>query len=117
MEIVLVHMAEFDTADTYFKDFGIQDLEQISDPECKYYAAFGLVKGSFSQLFGLKTWMRGFEIAATEQMLPARTRIGDGLQMPGIFMIRHAEIIGSFIHNSVADKPDYQSFIAVCHIH
>lgn len=117
VKIVLVHMADFDTADTYFKDFGIQDLEQISDPECKYYAAFGLVKGSFSQLFGLKTWMRGFEIAATEQMLPARTRIGDGLQMPGIFMIRHAEIIGSFIHNSVADKPDYQSFIAVCHIH
>ena len=76
-----------------------------------------LLKGSFSQLFGLKTWIRGFEIATTKQMLPDNRRIGDGLQMPGIFLLKNGVVVESFIHNSVADKPDYDSFIEVCHIH
>lgn len=116
IKIVLVHMADVDRADLYFKKFGIKNIEHVSDPECKYYAMFGLVKGSFSQLMGLKTWIRGFEIAAAQQMLPSVTRIGDGLQMPGIFLIRDCNVIESFIHNSVADKPNYESFIQVCQI-
>jgi hypothetical protein len=116
IHIVLVHMSDFETAEGYFKKHHLQKIEHVSDPECKYYALFGLVKGSFGQLFGLKTWIRGFEIAATKQMLPSVTRIGDGLQMPGIFLIRHGEVIESFIHNSVADKPNYETFIQVCHL-
>lgn len=116
IRVVLVHMSDYDTAEGYFKKFGLKDIEHVSDPDCKYYAAFGLIKGSFSQLFGLKTWIRGFEIAATKQMLPDNKRIGDGLQMPGIFLIRHGGIVESFIHNSVADKPDFETFIEVCHI-
>ncbi len=116
IKIVLVHMSDYTTASGYFKKFGINDLEQVSDIECRFYAIFGLVKGSFSQLFGLKTWMRGFEIAATKQMLPGLTRIGDGLQMPGIFLIKDGTIIESFIHNSVADKPNYETFIEICHL-
>jgi peroxiredoxin len=116
VKIIMVHMADHDTAISYFKKFNIQDLEHVSDPECKFYQIFGLIKGSFSQLFGLKTWVRGVEIAATRQMLPDTKRIGDGLQMPGIFLIKDGEIIESFIHNSVADKPDYDNFLEVCHI-
>lgn len=116
IKIVLVHMSDYKTASSYFKKFNIQDLEQVSDEACKYYAAFGLVKGSFSQLFGLKTLIRGFEIASTKQMLPGLTRIGDGLQMPGIFLLKDGAIVESFIHSSVADKPDYDSFLEVCHI-
>lgn len=114
--VVLVHMSDFETAEGYFKKHNLKNIEHVSDPDCKYYALFGLVKGSFSQLFGLKTWIRGFEIAATKQMLPSTTRIGDGLQMPGIFLIKEGIVIESFIHNSVADKPDYETFIQVCQI-
>ncbi|MBP6238158.1 MAG: AhpC/TSA family protein [Saprospiraceae bacterium] len=116
IKIVLVHMSDIKTAESYFKKYGIDNVEHVSDPECKYYAVFGLVKGSFSQLFGLKTWLRGFEIAATKQVLPGTTRIGDGFQMPGIFLLKDSNVIESFIHNSVADKPDYESFIDVCHL-
>jgi peroxiredoxin len=116
IKIVLVHMSDYSTAEGYFKDFKLKDIEHVSDPDCKYYAAFGLVKGSFSQLYGLKTWVRGFEISATKQLLPDSKRIGDGLQMPGIFLIRNGAVVESFIHNSVADKPDFETFIEVCHI-
>lgn len=116
INVVLIHMADNETADEYFRKFKLIDIEHVSDLECKYYAAFGLIKGSFSQLYGLKTWLRGFEIASTKQLLPDSKRIGDGLQMPGIFLLRHGAIVESFIHNSVADKPDFETFIEVCHI-
>lgn len=116
IHVVLVHMSDFETADMYFKKFDLSEIEHVSDPECKYYTAFGLIKGSFSQLYGLKTWLRGVEIAATKQLLPDSKRIGDGLQMPGIFLLRNGKIIESFIHNSIADKPDFESFIQVCHL-
>lgn len=116
IKIIMVHMADDELAETYFKQFGIGELEHVSDPECKYYSIFGLVKGSFGQLFGLKTWMRGFEIAVTKQMLPSSKRIGDGLQMPGIFLIKNGKIIQSFIHVSVADRPNYETFVEVCRV-
>ncbi len=109
-------MADSEVADGYFKEFGLENVEHVSDPECKNYAIFGLVKGSFSQLYGLKTWIRGFEITTTKPNLPTITRIGDGLQMPGIYLLRNGNVVESFIHNSVADKPNYEAFINVCHI-
>ena len=105
IKVVLVHMSDFETAESYFKKFNLIDIEHVSDPDCKYYAAFGLIKGSFSQLFGLKTWIRGFEIATTKQMLPDNRRIGDGLQMPGIFLLKNGIVVESFIHNSELTNP------------
>jgi peroxiredoxin len=116
IKIVLVHMADEQTAESYFKSYNLKNIEHISDPNCKLYEAFGLIKGNFSQLFGLKTWIRGFEIAATKQIVPGLIRIGDGFQMPGMFVLKDGAIIESFIHNSVADKPNYESFIQVCNI-
>ena len=114
IKIVLVHMSDNETAEIYFKKFNLKNIAHISDPECKIYASFGLLKGSFSQLFGLKTWIRGFEVAATKQILPTIYKIGDGLQMPGIFLLKNATIVGSFIHKTASDKPNYENLIAVC---
>jgi peroxiredoxin len=116
VHVVMVHMAEFDVAESYMKEFSLTDIEHISDIDCKIYAMFGLVKGSFSQLFGLKTWIRGFEIAVTKQMIPSNKRVGDGFQMPGVFLIKDGEVVSSFIHKSVADKPDYEGLIQTCSI-
>ncbi|MBK9735374.1 MAG: AhpC/TSA family protein [Saprospiraceae bacterium] len=116
IKIVFVHMSDNDTAEAYFKKYNFKNLEHVSDGECKVYGLFGLVKGTFSQLFGLKTWIRGFEIAATKQIMPTMQKIGDGFQMPGIFLIKDGAIIDGFKHHSVADKPDYETFIQMCHI-
>ncbi len=113
---VFVHMDENQTAEEYFRKFGLPKVEHVSDPDCRYYEVFGLVKGKYSQLFGLKTWLRGAEVAATKGIYPAAPGVGDGLQMPGIFLIRDAKVVYSFIHHSVADKPDYHSFIRSCNL-
>jgi peroxiredoxin len=116
VRVVMVHMADYEVAENYMEVFKIKDIEHISDKDCKIYAMFGLVKGSFSQLFGLKTWIRGFEIAVTKQMIPSSVRVGDGFQMPGVFLIKDGEVKGSFIHRSVADKPNYEQLIEGCAI-
>jgi peroxiredoxin len=116
IQVIFVHMSSAETAETYFKNNELSEFDHISDPDCKLYASFGLTKGSFSQLFGLKTWIRGFEVATTKQIFPSSASIGDGLQMPGIFLIKSGEVIESFIHHSVADKPNYEAFIHNCSV-
>lgn len=111
---VFVHMTDNETAEKYFKEYHWDPAIHVSDPETRFYLAFGLVKGRFSQLFGLKTFVRGFEAAATKGIFPTLTTIGDGYQMPGIFLVKDGKILDSFIHASAADKPDYDTLIRCC---
>ena len=115
VQIVLVHMSDNATAEKYFKDYKLSNVIHASDPECKHYAAFGLVKGSFNQLFGLKNLIRGVEQTFKGNLITLK-QIGDGFQMPGIFMVRGGKVIDSYLHRYAADRPDYDSIIACCEI-
>jgi len=113
IKVVLVHMSDFETAETYFEKFKIPGIENISDPSCGLYATFGLGKGSVSQLFGLKNFIRGFE--TTVKGVPIGLRqIGDGFQMPGVFLIRNGKVMDSYIHASASDRPNYDSLMQCC---
>ncbi len=113
INVVLVHMSDYSTAEVYFEKFNISGIENISDPECKLYATFGLGKGSVSQLFGLKNFIRGFE--TTIKGIPIGIRqIGDGFQMPGVFLIRNGRVMDSYIHASASDRPDYEKIMQCC---
>ncbi len=114
-KIIFVHMTDKDTADQYFTRFNLEGATHISDPECKYYQAFGLSKGTFSQLFGLATWIRGFD-AGVMQGHGIGAQIGDGFQMPGVFAIREGVIKSSFIHKLSSDRPDYYQLVKSCTI-
>jgi len=114
VNIVLVHMSDEDTATDFFNRFGLHGITSVSDPDCLLYARFGLTKGSMGQLFGLKNWIRGFEVSGTGKALPSIKQIGDGFQMPGIFLLVDGEVEQSFIHKSAADRPDYDHLISCC---
>jgi peroxiredoxin len=114
-ELVFVHMAANDVADSYFKTFNLEGVQHISDPDCRFYAAFGLVKGSFTQLFGLHTWIRGFSNASKYGNEMGK-HLGDSFQMPGAFMLFEGEIRDKHIHKFASDKPDYKRFMLCCSI-
>ena len=114
-KIVFVHMTSTDIAERYFNRYGLDGAMHISDPECKFYAAFGLVKGNFTQLFGLSTWIRGFS-AGVMAGHGVGAQLGDGFQMPGIFVIQEGEVKMSFIHKLASDRPDYLDLIKCCAI-
>ncbi len=112
--IVLVHMAPSDKkARNVLKKYKLESCELIADAECLYYSRFGLVKSSFSQLFGFATWAKTVEYGVAKGHgfnLP----IGDGFQLPGMFMIRDGEIIESSLGKDVYEQPEYESFIQCC---
>ena len=106
-DLVFVHMSDKDTAQNYFKKYKLRDPKWVEDANCTFYQDFGLLKGTFSQLFGFKTWVRGFDAAVIKGNGMSWKQLGDGFQMPGVFLVNKGEIQYSFIHNSIADRPDY----------
>lgn len=111
IRLVFVHMSDNDVANEYFKNYGLEGESHISDPGCNYYTAFGITKGTFSQLYGLRTWIRGFGAKRAGFELELSKNLGDSTQMPGIFSLRQGKITTSFIHKRASDRPDYDNLI------
>jgi peroxiredoxin len=115
--IVFVHMAsQPETAEKFFKRYKLFPIDHVLDPEMQHYKAFGLGRSSPKQLLGLMNWIRGFEASVLEghgadaSMDP---ELGDGFQMPGVFVLYKGEIRRSFIHRHPYDRPDYEE---ICQI-
>lgn len=113
IQIVLVHMSDEETAGVYLHRFNLDGIPYVTDPECKWYEVFGLVKGNFKQLFGLSVWMRGIDIMMREGYGIGRF-IGDGFQMPGVFLVQNGSVANSFIHQLASDRPNYEELVSCC---
>ncbi len=111
IRVVFVHMTDSSTAEDFFDEYELEGVEHIPDTERRLYGAFGLKKGNFSQLFGLRVWSRGYQLVKNSKHGLSLKQVGDNLQMPGVFLIHNGEIVKKFIHQSVADRPDYDNFI------
>lgn len=119
VRIVLVHMApERPVAEQFFKKYKLFPVYHVSDPEKRFYRAFGLGRGTPAQLFGLMNWIRGFEAGVIEGHGFAyhSEDIGDGFQMPGVFVVHKGKILASFIHRAAWDRPDYEEIINCCQL-
>lgn len=114
LALVFVHMAENNIAESYFKQFDFTTVLHVSDPDKLYYRAFGLKKGNLNQLYGLKTWFRGFSKETSDFKLEMAKGLGDSTQMPGIFIIREGMITDSYVHNFASDRPDYDKLLECC---
>lgn len=105
-KIVLVHLTDEEKAEEIIAQYGLEDIPRIADPDKKIYKAFGLQRGRLSQLFGFNVLIRG-AMHTILKLNPPRPFIGDGFQMPGIFVIHKGMVIHTFKHTTLADRPDY----------
>ena len=112
-KIVFIHMSDNETAATYFIEYNLDNPTHVSDPDQEFYKGFGLLKGNFQQLFGLQTWVRGFKLGKDQGILPQK-QIGDGLQMPGVFLLHENKIKEHFVHQEISQKPDYMKMLECC---
>ena len=115
VKIVFVHMTNHEVAERYFNRYNLEGATHISDPEKKFYTAFGLVRGNLTQLFGLQSWIRGFEAGVLDGH-GIGPMLGDGFQMPGVFVIMEGEVRESFIHKLASDRPNYVELVKCCAI-
>ena len=106
VRILLVHMGTDAQGQSTFTHFGVADLPRISDPDRTLYRAFDLSRGSLSQLFGPRVLLRGLRAGIIDRHFVG-TLQGDGLQMPGAFLIHNGIIQRAFRHADAADRPDY----------
>ncbi len=106
--IVLIHMGSESQARPFFHNYGLEDLPRVSDPQRHIYQAFGLGRGDFLKLFGPKVVLRGIQASLFGGHRVGRL-VGDGFQMPGIFLIFHGEVLRSYRHQTAADRPDYMN--------
>ena len=114
VRLIFVHMSENVVAEQYFTEYKLEGATHISDPEMELYREFGITKGSFTQLYGLQTWLRGFEVNKQGHKLELSKKLGDSTQMPGIFLIHRSEIKERYIHNLPSDRPDYMKLLNCC---
>jgi peroxiredoxin len=110
--LVLVHLSDKETAETILKQFGLGHTDYVTDPEAKVYQQFGLLKGELRQLIGLKVWLRTLQQGVIKGHGLNTQFIGDGFQMPGVFLLYEGTIRDQFIHQTIADKPDYLKMAA-----
>jgi peroxiredoxin len=115
MRLVFVHMSDHKIAEEYFKKFNLPGVSHVSDPTCHFYTAFGLIKGTITQLFGLQSWFRGFSVQAKFGAEMGK-HLGDSFQMPGAFVVSGGKIRDSFVHKLPSDRPDYKKLLACCEI-
>lgn len=108
LRIVLVHMSADQSAATFFARYGLSDLLRISDPERKLYQAFGLRRGTVSQLLGLKTWARALVSGALFTHGIGKIE-GDSFQMPGSMVLHKGKVVYRHSPESAAEEADFDA--------
>jgi peroxiredoxin len=108
--MVLVHMGSEEQGARFFARYGLSDVPRVSDPDRALYRAFGLPRGTFSDVIGPKVWWRGFQAGVLGRHGVGKLA-GDGFQMPGVFLLFHGEIVRSYRHQSAGDRPDYLALV------
>lgn len=100
--LVLVHMLQQESSVRYLGDRS--GVARIADPMCELYRAFGLGKGGFLELFGPRVWLRG--AISVFKGCGVGHLAGDGLQMPGAFLISESAVVARQPARSASDLPD-----------
>lgn len=110
--IVLVHMSSEEDAKLFLNNYQIEDIDTLRDPECNLYHLFGLEKGSFSQLMGIRVILRTIESGIFRRNGLGALQ-GDSFQMPGIFLLNKGKVIKGYRHSYASDSPDFMD-LATC---
>jgi len=99
-QLVLVHMLQRGEEKSYLER---DTIARISDPYCELYRTFGLGKGGILELFGPKVIWHG--VLALIKGCGVGHLAGDGLQLPGAFILHQGEIVGAQRAKTAADLP------------
>jgi AhpC/TSA antioxidant enzyme len=103
--IVLVHMSPADEGRAFFDKMGLPGVVHISDPTQRLYQHFSLSRGTFWQLFGPRVVWRG--MMAFVRGAGIGKLAGDGMQMPGAFVLDRGRISREHRYAHAGDRPDY----------
>lgn len=103
---IVVHMGTVEQGEALVRKYGLDEIDHVSDPERRVYRGLELRLGTLSQLLGVRTFWRAL-VGGTVFRFGFGRFVGNGLQMPGAFVVRDGRIVKAFRHESPSDRPDY----------
>lgn len=109
--LVLGHMGDAASFARFASRYGLGDLAAVADPERRLYRGLGLRRGTLGQLFGWSVWTRGARAFFSGHGVGGL--VGDGLQMPGVFLIHRGSVVKRYVHETAADRPEYEQLCEV----
>jgi hypothetical protein len=107
-QLAFVHTGREADAAAAFARYGLGDVPRFSDPEGGLYRAFGLGRSGLRTMFAPRVWLRGVQAAFLKGYGVGGLQ-GDGLRLPGVFLVHRGQIVRAFRHATPADRPDYES--------
>lgn len=91
LTLVFVHMSDPAYGDEFFSKYYEHPVHHISDPARLLYKSLNLKRGTLYQLFGPMTWIRGVIALCKGHGGPSLE--GDTLQLGGVFVLSHGQIV------------------------
>jgi len=110
VQVVFVHMGEESDAQPFFDKYKLAHMPRVASPDQSFYKMFHLGRGRASQLASFTVFLRGFE-AASKGHYPGAI-LGDGFQMPGVFLVKQGRVVYEYRHSTAAERPDYLQIVA-----
>jgi len=104
LRLAVVHMSPPANAALLLQRYGLEDLDQFSDPNCRLFRAFELQRGTLWQVLGPAVWRRGLFALLRHGIGKPE---GDGFQLAGVFVLKDGRILAAFHHATSADRPNY----------
>ena len=84
-----------------------KDARAVADLPKNFYNAFGLERGSLSQMFGPEVWACGIRAVAKGHFIGAP--VGDPWMMPGLFYVQGNRVHWSHHFRHAGDHPDFET--------
>jgi hypothetical protein len=112
-QLAFVHMGNVEQGAAFFARYGLAGAPNFSDPECVLYRALGLRRAPLGLFLKFRNCRRAF--AGLRAGHGVGRVVGDGLRMPGVFLLHEGKVLHGYRHEYPSDRPDYVA-LASCDV-
>lgn len=109
LRVVFVYQGTAEQGPMFFDRLD-PDAIAIADPDGDLAQMFGIRRGGWREMFGLRSWVAGVRATAKGHLI--NRKIGDAWTMPTIFAVHGERILGEFRGSHAGDHPDIDQLIA-----
>lgn len=109
-DILLIVQGSVEQSRAFFADRW-PEARAISDPRRRFYKAFGINRGSLTQLASPGLFVAGAR-AVSKGHIQGQT-VGDAAQMPGLLLVQDGCIVWQHRFRHAGDHPDWEKIVKV----
>jgi peroxiredoxin len=90
-QVYVVHMGPEESSHKLARDFNLDQVHMISDPEKEIFKALGARRGSFKEVLGLKVFKKGL-LGGSLMKHGVGPLEGDGFQLGGLYRVHNDQV-------------------------